>query len=634
MVSPPTTEPLAAARSPSGALRAIGLVLLAQAVFWVVVGVAESLARPPVIDAPEFVTLYLTGDGQRRGDDTPISIPLNADPLYDYKDDAADPAANIGVFLSSFDAGTSTEGLGVYFSSAYGIAEVRLNGRLIKAASPTDPQGTLSGFGPVAFVFPDEFVRPGVNTLEIRSSGRTYKALPLHSVGPAADALIAQRWGQLFAFDLVVAATAMMAFVLVFCLLVDWPATERARMRALVVLLGAWSLRNLSILGLFDPLPLPIMRIATYTTNFLPMIALAVFAVRWTGLGGRLLRFEAPAYLATIVVPVALVLLDWRIVGGISIPWLLDNALTLAATVFAIFLFARYAAERRTGDGVEVLLFVVAATALLVDKLDNVLHLTVPFADDLYLTFYAAPMFGLALAIGMCALIAAQATRARVAEMSLNERLAAKLAVSEARIREQARRSALVEERRRIMQDMHDGLGAQLTALVAEAGNADVPRQVLAADISRSIDELRLMVDSLDTEGDSLAIALGAFRARIEPALSAAGITLHWQIASGDDAALGARDVLEVFRILQASCANVIAHSGASRLTVSMRRDGNSLELAVIDNGCGLADEARENKGLANMRTRARRLGGTLTLDSSGSGLTVLLRLPLPEEAR
>ncbi|MEM1264335.1 MAG: ATP-binding protein [Pseudomonadota bacterium] len=610
-------------------VRAAGLLLFAQLIFWAVVALAESLSRPPTINAPDSVTLYLTAEGRTRGDKSPITIELNADPLYDYKDESADPSSTIGVFHSLFNVGQRTDGLGVYFSSAYGIDEVRLNGRLIKAASPTDPQGTLSGFGPVAFVFPNEFVRLGTNTLEIRSSGRTYKALPLHSVGLAAEALVAQRWGQLFAFDLVIAATAMMIFVLVFCLLVRWPAPEQARIRALVLLLGTWSLRNLSILGLFDPLPLPLMRIATYTANFLPMIALAVLAIRWTDLGQRLLKLETAAYVAAVAVPIALVAFDWRVVGGTSVPWLLDNALTLAATLFALTLFTRYANRAASDDHVEVLLFVIATTALLVDKLDNLVHLTVPFSGDLYLTFYAAPMFGLVLAVGMCASIAAQATRARMAEMSLNQRLADKLAASEARIREQAKRSALIEERRRIMQDMHDGLGAQLTALVAEASNLDVPRRVLAADISRSIDELRLMVDSLDTEGDSLAIALGAFRGRIEPALKAAGIELVWAIELNDDIALTVQGVLDVFRILQASCANVIAHSDATTLTISMRRTNEYVELAVMDNGRGLTLDSTEHKGMTNMRDRARRLGGKLAVESASSGLTVRLTLPL-----
>ena len=579
------------------------------------------------------MSLYLTTDWEVAAGALPIRVPLNRDPLYDYRDTSRDPTVTKGVFVTSFNAPDSASGLGVYFSSTYGIHEVRLNGHLIKAASPTDPQGSLSGFGPVAFVFPDEFVVPGENEIEIRSSGRTFKALPLHSVGPATEALIAQRWGQLFAFDLVVAATAMMLFVMVFCLIVDWPRADQARIRALVLLLGTWSLRNLSILGLFDPLPLSLLRIATYATNYLPMVALAVFAIRWCGSARSLLPLERGAYVLCLAVPAVLVVFDWRILplgDGISLPWLLDNVLTLIATLFAITLFLRRIASNSDGDRIEVLLFVVAATSLLVDKLDNLLHLSVPFSDDLYLTFYAAPMFGLALAIGMSASIAAQATRARLAEMSLNERLAAKLAASEAQIRAQARRGARIDERRRIMQDMHDGLGAQLTALVAEAGDPTVPRAALAADITRSIDELRLMVDSLDTQGDSLSIALGAFRARIEPALRAAGIELDWRVEDTADAGLTARDILEVFRILQAACANVIAHSGAATLTLRLVRDGQQLVLTVTDDGSGFRAGAAENKGIANMRARAQRLGGTLAIDSSPAGLTVRLTLPVP----
>ncbi|MEO1037606.1 MAG: ATP-binding protein [Pseudomonadota bacterium] len=611
------------------------LLLLSQLVLWAIIGAAESLSRPAILDAPDSVTLYLTRDWQRNGSEPPITVPLNRDPLYDYRDPGPDPAANRGLFTTGFNVDKPT-GLAVYFSSAYGIGEVRLNDRLIKAQSPIDPAGSLSGFGPVAFVFPDEFVVAGQNKLEIRSTGRTYKALPLFSVGPASDILTAQRWGEVFALDLVIAATAMMIFVLLMCLLVDWPAVDRPRINALVMLLAAWSLRNLSILGAFDPLPLPLLRIATYTTNYLPMIALAAFAIRWCQYGERLLRYERATYAACIAVPIVIVVLNWRILpiaGGISLPWMLDNVLTIAATLFAIAVFTRHFASNRHGDSLETLLFVVAAMALLVDKLDNMFHLVVPFTDNLYLTFYAAPMFGLALALGMSASIAAQATRARLAEMSLNERLATKLAASETRIREHARQGALIEERRRIMQDMHDGLGAQLTALVAEVGNPDVPRSTLAADVSRSIDELRLMVDSLDTQGDSLSMALGSFRGRIEPALQAAGIELAWSVDDVGNDGMSAQDILEVFRILQTACANAIEHSGANRLEIRLRRTQGQRILEIIDNGRGMADDSDEHKGLGNMRRRAQRIGGALSIDSSPDGVTVRLNLPTGDAA-
>lgn len=606
------------------------MVLLSQVLLWVGLGVAESLSRPAGMAPPPSVELYLTENWQRVDGQVPISVALNDDPLYDYKDpDAAlGTPARKGVFESAFQIVDGARNLGIFFASTYGIKEVRLNGQLLKAQSPTDPQGSLSGFGPAAYVLPDEFLRYPTNELVILSSGKTYKALPAYYVGAADSVLAAQSWGHFFAFDLVVAATAMMLFMALLCSVMAWSGEEQARVRALVILLVTWSLRNFAILGIYDALPLPMMRIATYASNYLPLVAFVFFALAWTGYGSRWLRFRAFSLLLCVVVPVLLILLDLRrlpILGGISVPWILDNALTLAATAATIWLFARDSARQSGWRWVEALLFIVCASALLVDKLDNMLHLSVPFTD-LYLTFYFAPLCGLLFALGMCASIAAQTSRSRLAEQTLNSRLAQRLAASEAQIREQARRHAMLAERRRIMRDMHDGLGGRLTALAAEIGDADVSRAVLTRRVQDSMTELRLIVDSLDTEGDSLEVALGSFRVRIEPALNAAGIVLDWQISDVDCPPLSAASVLEIFRILQIACANVIQHSRASVVSIRLWVD-EALVLEVVDDGVGFAVDAQEHNGIRNMRARAARLGGVLEIETDRTGTRVRLRL-------
>jgi signal transduction histidine kinase len=139
-----------------------------------------------------------------------------------------------------------------------------------------------------------------------------------------------------------------------------------------------------------------------------------------------------------------------------------------------------------------------------------------------------------------------------------NQLLSAQLAAREQEIadsyeqrQEVQRQGALFKERQRIMRDMHDGMGGRLMSLAAQLrGGKDSVQQEAADDILAALDELRLIVDSLDTAGDNLGMALGAFRARMEPKLAAAGVTLDWQI--NDDAAewsLSATAILEIYRI-------------------------------------------------------------------------------------
>ena len=145
------------------------------------------------------------------------------------------------------------------------------------------------------------------------------------------------------------------------------------------------------------------------------------------------------------------------------------------------------------------------------------------------------------------------------------------------------------------------------------------------------MEELRLIVDSLDTAGDDLGLALGAFRTRMAPRLRAAGITLAWHIdEAAVSPALSASAILDVYRIMQEACANMLRHAAADRFSVALRSTpsgGRVLELA--DNGRGLVEADRTaGRGLSNMRTRAARLGGRLSLGDAGPGVGLRLELP------
>jgi len=92
----------------------------------------------------------------------------------------------------------------------------------------------------------------------------------------------------------------------------------------------------------------------------------------------------------------------------------------------------------------------------------------------------------------------------------------------------------------------------------------------------------------------------------------------------------------EVFRIVQEALANVVRHSGATRVAVGLRYHPNELTMTVSDNGSGFhaTDTTLSKKGhfgLQGMRERANQIGGTLNVESSpDSGTTVTLSVPLP----
>ncbi len=204
-----------------------------------------------------------------------------------------------------------------------------------------------------------------------------------------------------------------------------------------------------------------------------------------------------------------------------------------------------------------------------------------------------------------------------------------------ASLQEEARKRMLFEERSRITRDMHDGIGGRLLSLLirVRAGRLDIT--AVEREVQESLNDLRLIVDSLDSAGESLGGAFSAFRARAERQLDGAGIALDWPEDEGklDDVTLEPQPMLDLFRILQETVSNAIGHSGAANVSVAIAREGDTLSIAIADDGRGLAPDAAANghgKGLKNMKARAARLGADLSMGSNGGkGHRIAIALPL-----
>jgi signal transduction histidine kinase len=198
-----------------------------------------------------------------------------------------------------------------------------------------------------------------------------------------------------------------------------------------------------------------------------------------------------------------------------------------------------------------------------------------------------------------------------------------------------ARERAIADERQRIMQDMHDGLGSQLlTSLaLAERGALDGPG--MAQLLRESIDDMRLAIDTLSPGKDGLLEALGNLRYRLEPRFRAAGIELRFQAHDlPDRLTVPPEAALQILRVLQESLTNVLKHAGpASRAWVRLQWRPDALELSVLDDGRGasaaMVGSDGEGQGVRGMVERAQLHGGRLeTGPRPGGGFGVHAALP------
>jgi signal transduction histidine kinase len=193
-----------------------------------------------------------------------------------------------------------------------------------------------------------------------------------------------------------------------------------------------------------------------------------------------------------------------------------------------------------------------------------------------------------------------------------------------------------MEERARLMSEMHDGIGTHLMVSMRslESGKLD-PLQ--AAEVLRMcLEELRLTIDSMDDHGNDLAALLGMVRYRLGDRLRWAGLDLRWEVGDTPPLpALGHDGALHAMRIVQECINNILKHSQASCIRVCTAVDGvrQAVVLRVIDDGRGFAPSAIDplhGHGLANMRRRASKLGGTLSVTSRPGETVIELLLPLP----
>ena len=195
----------------------------------------------------------------------------------------------------------------------------------------------------------------------------------------------------------------------------------------------------------------------------------------------------------------------------------------------------------------------------------------------------------------------------------------------------------LLLERQRLTREMHDGIGGHLvSALSMVERGREAPGEV-AESLRRALDDIRIVIDSLDPNTTDLSTSLGKLRARLEPLVRRNGIELKWKIddVPGFDLDVFSPEaVLHLLRIIQESVTNAMRHAQASRISVEVKSstDGQGqLSVSIRDDGCGLLQRGSSNgRGLQNMRRRAEDLGAVLRIGDASPGTRVDLTLPFP----
>ncbi len=193
------------------------------------------------------------------------------------------------------------------------------------------------------------------------------------------------------------------------------------------------------------------------------------------------------------------------------------------------------------------------------------------------------------------------------------------------------------------MRDMHDGMGGHLVSTLAllEAQGMDKP-EVIHDALRAALDDLRLMIDSMeDVDGDVVTV-LAMLRDRLEPRLRQAGVEIDWRMGELPPLDnLGPQKSLQMLRIFQEALTNILKHANASTVVFETsflhHEERPGIRIECRDDGCGLTQNPASNtsgRGLNNIRRRAAQLQGHAGFDQAlEGGLNVWLWVPLVEES-
>ena len=204
-------------------------------------------------------------------------------------------------------------------------------------------------------------------------------------------------------------------------------------------------------------------------------------------------------------------------------------------------------------------------------------------------------------------------------------------------------RHAMERERARIAQDLHDELGSGITEigmLAARARAASVSEEKRghyldemgrrALDMVSALDEIVWVMNPAHNLLSSLVSYFSIYADRF---LGLAN--LAWRLENADalpEHALDSHRRHQLFMVFKEALNNVVRHAAATEVCLKIEVENSELRLHITDNGRGLStgQPGDEISGVANMKSRMEKLGGTFAISSEpGHGTTIRLLLPI-----
>ncbi|HIE16877.1 MAG TPA: HAMP domain-containing protein [Dehalococcoidia bacterium] len=220
------------------------------------------------------------------------------------------------------------------------------------------------------------------------------------------------------------------------------------------------------------------------------------------------------------------------------------------------------------------------------------------------------------------------------------------VAIENARLYEETRQMAVMEERNRMAREIHDTLAQGFSGIILQLEAAE---QALSSDVTaaerhlnqarnlarKSLAEARRSVWNLRPQALEQLPLFDALKQEVDRFTQSTSAQAQFKV-QGDWRDLPSEVEAGLLRICQEALTNVGKHAKASEVEVNLTFNESTVELNIRDNGVGFSPRASKSSkgkrgtfGLISMRERARGLGGTFEVQSK-KGKGTLVRVVIP----
>lgn len=544
--------------------------------------------------------------------------------------------ARFGVARLEVDVTDPQRSLGIFTIRARDNYLIYVNG--ILAAPPIGvvaDRPTAHGILPRLTRLLPAHLQAGKNTIDVLSVTNGVNAtLNYAYIGPFERLEPAYRHATALAYGTSIVAIIGAGMVLLFALALS-PIIRRP---ALILATGSVLLLTLinELHGVWFDTPWPYGNVYVFMTGAPLWIACAAFANEWTGgpiAYRRWFLLSAPA--ACLSVAAIFAVYPSNVASPIA--GVAQSVIGACALVFMIGRMFRFYASAPPNTAPEVFVACVglamALTLLVTQTAGFFVPIRIGIVGEAFTklgTISIIVFIAVGLARNGVTIYQQAAANNDALALKINDK-ERELEAKHLMLRDRERERALHDERTRIMRDVHDGIGSQLLGLLLQARAQAPKNEALVAELQAAIDDLYLVVDSLDDVHSSLETALGTFRSRIEPKCAAAGVEIVWRVENiAGVRRRGPAEILQIYRILQEALSNALHRGKPKQITFSLRgeRPGDPISLAVKDDGETLASHPEIGRSLDDMKRRAASIGAELAATSGTDGTTVELRLP------